>query len=313
MKKFQSIKKILWAVDPYQKNETHNKNVASVVSGFAKEWSAKVEIVYVYSMPNIELKPSVLNVYERPFLDDVEKRLHKLKRFMSGVSCSVKVVSHHAQKKHFTAPELLLQYAKTSKASVIALASHARRGVEKLFLGSFAEDVVLHSSIPTLVIGPHMKKRAKRKFSEIMVPVDFSADSRKVFQWSQDYCRQHKNHLNVFHAAVDYFAPLVQPLTMAFGGSYPFDPKTYTQVMNDQRSKLEKWVEQAQKKKIQVAGLFSQKPGPVYEAVCEVAQKKKQDLIIMGTHHGGMTSVITGSVTRQVLRHATVPVLVLRV
>ena len=49
------------------------------------------------------------------------------------------------------------------------------------------------------------------------------------------------------------------------------------------------------------------------DAILKTAQKKKCDLIVMGTHgQGGLRGVFIGSVTQKVLNQAKVPVMVLR-
>ena len=46
----------------------------------------------------------------------------------------------------------ILAAAKREKADVIVMASHGRRGIEKLLLGSETQKVVTHSKIPVLVV-----------------------------------------------------------------------------------------------------------------------------------------------------------------
>ena len=49
------------------------------------------------------------------------------------------------------------------------------------------------------------------------------------------------------------------------------------------------------------------------EAILDVAQKKKCDVIVMATHgQGGLRGVFIGSVTQKVLNQSKIPVLVLR-
>ena len=48
--------------------------------------------------------------------------------------------------------EAILQYAKDKNCDLIVMASHGRRGVAALLLGSETQRVLLHSPIPVLVI-----------------------------------------------------------------------------------------------------------------------------------------------------------------
>ena len=53
--------------------------------------------------------------------------------------------------------------------------------------------------------------------------------------------------------------------------------------------------------------------GPPAETILETAKAQNCDLIVLGTHgQGGMAKILVGSIAKQVLRHADVPVLVIR-
>lgn len=58
---------------------------------------------------------------------------------------------------------------------------------------------------------------------------------------------------------------------------------------------------------------FVAKVGGAADVIAEVATKGKFDLIMMGSHgHGGLTTLVMGSVTNKVMAHCSVPVLVVR-
>ena len=48
--------------------------------------------------------------------------------------------------------EAILDHAKTQNCDVIVMASHGRRGLSALLLGSETQKVLTHASIPVLVI-----------------------------------------------------------------------------------------------------------------------------------------------------------------
>ena len=48
--------------------------------------------------------------------------------------------------------EAILETAKARNSDLIAMASHGRRGLGRLFLGSVTSEVVAHSSVPVLVV-----------------------------------------------------------------------------------------------------------------------------------------------------------------
>jgi len=49
----------------------------------------------------------------------------------------------------------IIEIAKKNKIDVITMASHQRKGIEKLFLGSISEKVLMYSGIPVLILPPY--------------------------------------------------------------------------------------------------------------------------------------------------------------
>jgi nucleotide-binding universal stress UspA family protein len=311
MKKFKNIRKILWAVDPFQKQSSQIKTMAALVGDYARSTHASVEIVYAYTQPQIPMRPKALSELERPFLQLTEDRLKKIARLIK-VPCKVHIATHHAHKIYVPAATLLLDYARKTGVDVVAVASHGRSGFKRLFLGSFAEDLLLGGTLPVFIAGSHVKPKQGHHLSRVLLPVDFTPASRKLFQWCLTYVKTEKAKLTLFHGIVDPFFPLIQPAAMALGGSYPIDAATYAEGLAQQRAELQKWVATARQSGVECKSIISGDGGPLYEAICDAAEKQKQDLIVIGTHHGALSSVLVGSVTRQVVRHATVPVLAMK-
>jgi len=55
------------------------------------------------------------------------------------------------------------------------------------------------------------------------------------------------------------------------------------------------------------------KNGDPAEIIVQTAKEQKCDLIVMGTHgHGAIADVLIGSTAKRVVRHSTIPVLVIR-
>ena len=62
-----------------------------------------------------------------------------------GVSCDiVHVADHHPA-------DGIIETSRTKDCDLIVMASHGRRGVKKLLLGSVANEVLAHSSVPVLI------------------------------------------------------------------------------------------------------------------------------------------------------------------
>lgn len=57
--------------------------------------------------------------------------------------------------------ETILNTASELKADIIVMGTHGRRGLEKILVGSVAENVLHHSSIPLLIIPTKSNKETK--------------------------------------------------------------------------------------------------------------------------------------------------------
>jgi len=88
-------------------------------------------------------------------LEDYEKNVAALaERILSTVSATAKsmgvtCLTLHAKDQH--PAEGIIQTAKARGCDLIVMASHGRRGLQKVLLGSQANKVLSHSSIPVLI------------------------------------------------------------------------------------------------------------------------------------------------------------------
>ncbi len=62
-----------------------------------------------------------------------------------GIPCDTKHLSDQYP------AEGIIAYAKENNCDLIVMASHGRRGISRLLLGSQAIDVLTHSSVPVLI------------------------------------------------------------------------------------------------------------------------------------------------------------------
>ena len=119
---------------------------------FAREAGAKVTVVtatepfHVLTMDSSQLSET-REVYERHVKTEAARYLGSAERKAKakGVPCHVvQIEAEHPYKA-------IIDTAKSSGCDLIAMASHGRRGISALVLGSVTNKVLTHSSIPVLV------------------------------------------------------------------------------------------------------------------------------------------------------------------
>ena len=83
---------------------------------------------------------------DEEFLDNARQRLEQMKPRFEGCETALEV------RLGEDVPETILDFAKERGADVLAMSTHARTGLSRLVVGSIAETLIRHATIPCLVI-----------------------------------------------------------------------------------------------------------------------------------------------------------------
>ena len=138
-------------------------------------------------------------------------------------------------------------------------------------------------------------------FRHILVPNDFSNQATVALKTAAKLAKEHRGKLTVLHVLVPFYLPADVP----FGMPEPGD------LIPEHRQLLERLVN-----RVLGAG---RPPVTVRVDIGEASQRiieaaRRSDSIVMATSgRAGLAHFLIGSVAERVVRHATVPVLTLRV
>lgn len=142
---------------------------------------------------------------------------------------------------------------------------------------------------------------SRNLFRHILVPHDFSPQATVALKEAARLAAQHKGKLTVLHALVPFYLPADVP----FGMPSPGD------LIPEQRAQLERLVTKT---------LGNGAPPVTIRVVIGDASERiidagrRADSIVMATSgRSGLAHFLIGSVAEKVVRHASVPVLTLRV
>jgi nucleotide-binding universal stress UspA family protein len=101
-----------------------------------------------YSYSNLsEYRPETLDDYEARMDQAGAERLGRIADAAAGAGVPVETVTV----KSFSPYEAIIDTAKDKKCDLIVMASHGRRGLNAVLLGSETQKVLTHSSIPVMV------------------------------------------------------------------------------------------------------------------------------------------------------------------
>lgn len=201
----------------------------------------------------------------------------------------------------------IVQVAAELPADIIVIGTHGRSGFERLMLGSVTERILRRAPCPVLTVprrrGPD-RVYAKRLFTRILCPTDFSASSLHALSYAASFAEQANADLTVMHVLEG--VPTFEPVGIDVSSEQ--DYRVLAQARGRERlhevlagrTDLHRTVSEV---------VTSGKP---YVEILRVAAEQQSDVIVMGVHGGPAGVPAFGSTVNHVVRQATCPVLSLR-
>ncbi len=203
--------------------------------------------------------------------------------------------------------DTICETASEQKADLIVMSTHGRTGVNRVLMGSVAEQVVRQASCPVLTLGKtFLKSTSKAKVDLLLHPTDFSTEAEKAAKMAIKLCGKLDAKLDVLHVIDDthvallYTHPIVQ--------DEPLHEKIRERAIKD----LDEYVEKI-RQDYPVKSTLELCHGNAAAKICEFAEENKADWIVMSTHgRTGVKRLFLGSIAERVLRTAPCPVLTLK-
>ncbi len=271
-----------------------------IAAAMARRLGAKLVLVHVdefYGMASVDptLFESALT-HRRGELDRVAGRLREL-----GTDVDEKLLSGSAFEQLVTA-------ATDAKGRLVVVGAVGHGLARRLLVGSVAERTAESSPIPTLVVRPGGRLASWIRGEhglKILVGYDYSAASDAALAWVNAL-----GEIGKFQATVLYSNwPPDEARRLGYEGPLPLaaNPKA---VQKNLERDLEKRVA-AFLPEQEVNAIVEPGWGTPEGYLFQMASRQNVDLIVVGTHQRhGLGRLLLGSVSRAVLHHATVPVVV---
>lgn len=201
--------------------------------------------------------------------------------------------------------ESLLDIAKRDRAELIAVSTHGRKGLERAWLGSFAETLVALSSVPVLTVNP--RTQVPRTVHRILVPTDLTSAGHAAFSSLLKVAER-------FGAEVILYHIHRAPVPLFVDGGYPADAVALEALwLESERTQKEigaAWAREAEKLGVRCRFVFSKEIGATAEILLKAAEREKADIIGLTSIRGPVSQAILGGSVREVLAMAERPVLV---
>jgi nucleotide-binding universal stress UspA family protein len=233
-----------------------------------------------------------------------EEVLHEMRQLLerAGVSPEARLSAEAGD-----ASATIVDQALMTKADLIVIGTHGRRGFKRLLLGSVAETVLHEAPCPVLTVSPHTGAASSDvvTFKRILCPIDFSPSALQALGFALDLARQAGGLVTLLHV-VEWLAE-DEP-----AGSTSFNfPELRKHMVDDARQRLGSLVAAESRAWCEIEDVIVS--GRAHREILRIAEASSAELIVMGAQgRGGVGLALFGSTTQQVVRGAACPVLTVR-
>jgi nucleotide-binding universal stress UspA family protein len=282
--------KIILAIDPFEEALRPSRKALRELHHWAKKMSSRIEAVYV--LRESDDQPD----FGRLFTHAYDRLGEVVRRLQLGVPVSIRVI-WDGEDESRDASRILTDYARESGADLILVSSHGRRWLSRMVLGSFAEKVLIHASVPVLFFGvlpgPH------ESLHKVLFATDFSEASKAAFELFLRQVRPMEPEVILLHVAE--YPNLVTGMSLAGVGAYL--PDVYWKVMKESLlSEGAAWVEIARNRGLRARAVIEDGLGDVASAILKTARTENASLIGLSTVRSELQKIVMGSVSSRVFR-----------
>lgn len=305
--------RIIWAIDAFEDQQDLTLKMAQFIARIHEQTEAEVEPVYLLRENEI-----ILPTYEVPtWVVDHSKTAESmfqeiLKDLEMPFLLSPKVIPHSAQSHSGTA-EILSNYATRTHADLIVVGSHAREGMQRFLLGSFAESLLLQAAVPVCVITADSSFQTKSH--NILFPTEFGEHSKDNFHHTVNFARKLHAGIILLHAitrpAESVFDVEARNQVYRYKGRLLSLDQIIEEQFEAQSQRAQQWAKWATDQGVPTEVLIDQSYRNVDEIILRTARDRDATLVMMEAQSGPMSAALLGSFTRNVIRKAHCPVYVI--
>lgn len=297
-------KKIIWAVDPFGEAK-----IQASAGHFAESLSLHndVDVVYVHGRSGFPILSEQAAI--RFDLAKVELQLENMLAELKFKPHKKPQILAHGAEFVRTDVKTLVSYAKKIKADAVLVSTNARAGLLRQALGSFAETLILESSIPIMIVNP--KAKVLTKPGTILFPTDFSDMSWKAFEHVIHFAKASHAHVKLFHQYLGEEQNIPDNVSYFQNDRWLEGDRLLDDNLQKVKLHLSKWLNWAKKQNVHCDHIIKFGMKNIADATLELATKENSWMIAMATMTGPLSAAFLGSNARWVVRAAQCPVWVL--
>lgn len=218
-------------------------------------------------------------------------------------------------KKGSPAEQIQKSLRSKSPPELVVLGTCGRTGLERLLVGSVAEEVIRHSKKPVMVVGPLACEKSpafdSRDPLNILVATDLGKNSRAPETYARTLSRRTGANVVFLHDLSDSVNNLMQTF-LPYGAPPVNLEETIARIRAYAIKSLKQKVNSFKKQGISCDYKLIEDAGPPARGLLSES-KKGYSLVIMGTHgRNFLLNSFFGSTDRETILHSRIPVIIVR-
>jgi len=260
----------------------------------AKRYDAKVIALHVRAPEVNGMVPpeSWAAIHEAHALQAKQQAGH-LKELFRGVENEIEVTEGGVW-------DVISRTIEEKKVDLVVTGTHGREGFGKMIMGSHAENILRHSPVPVLVVGPYVRTEPETttEMKRILFATDFSEASLAALPYAVSLAEENQAELDILRVVPPQKAgELVHPSELI--------DATVRQMKRLLPSEAEAWCKPRYLAEI----------GEPAQKILQVAELNKADLIVLGVkrvHRALGVTHIPWTIAHKIIAEALCPVLTVR-
>ncbi len=263
------------------------------VTAIAREYGSKIYACHIL-LPNVYacMAPEFGDVVFAGLEQGAEAKMQSIESRLNGLP-------HQTMIERGSEVRATLQrIVEENNIDLLVLGTHGRRGVQKLLLGSVAEEVWRSANVPVLTIGPGVRRaQSGEGFHCVLFATDFTAESLTGLPYAVSMARESRAHLVLLHVIRQFKKEEILGELSASDAIYHLGQLVPTDAALCHRPELEV------------------KYGAPAQNIIDTASRCGADLIVLGIREGdvfGVATHVERTVAHEVVVSAPCPVLTVR-
>lgn len=283
------------------------KTVRNVAQDVSKLLHEELQLFYVEDLKTYPQKKIIHDKDVASWHSEHEVALEHLAKELS-------VRARPIIKSGAPAEEILKAIHTWPRPEMVIMGTQGHKGVERFLEGSVAEEVILKSERPVMVLGPHSQKKffsfKQHRPRRILVPTDLSRSSRPAEQYGLSLAARLDAELVLFHSVFDYIKKVHDASIVSGFASFDME-RIFQKMTRDAELLLEKKKRRFRKTIGHCEYIIAKQNKSISESLLEETLGN-YCMVVMGTHsrRNALVRAFLGSTARDMILRAGVPIVV---